>query len=282
MLAARHEVRTVLTTRRGHATALARRGAREKTDAVVVLGGDGTLNEAANGLAGSGTALAALPGGSTNVFARTLGLPDDPLDAAEATLRALEEGSVQPVGLGAVNRRYFLFHAGLGFDAAVVERVESLSGLKPALNHALFAWETIWTWLRHFDRSRPYFRIELSDGRCVENGYFAVLMNTNPYTYLGERPFSLAPEATLRSPLVLLSVRRFSAGNLLRLVYTSLRRSEGLVGNPLVHHATDVVEARMVGHRRVPVQVDGDFAGYYENLRLRYHREALRVVLPAT
>ena len=280
ILAARHDVRTVLTTRRHHAAALARRGAREKADAVVVLGGDGTLNEAANGLAGSDTALAPLPGGSTNVFARTLGLPDDPIDAAEATLQALEGGSIRRIGLGAVNWRYFLFHVGLGFDAAVVERVELRSDFKPALNHALFVWETLWTWLRHFDRASPYFRIELPGGRCVENGYFAVFMNTDPYTYLGGRPFSLAPEATLASPLVMLSVRRPSAWNLIRLAYQSLRHSEGLIGSPLVHHATDVLEARVVGHRRVPVQVDGDFAGLYDELRLRYQPEVLRVVLP--
>ena len=80
-------------------------------DLVVVLGGDGTLNEVANGLAGTETALAALPGGSTNVFARTIGLPDDPVEATGSLLDALEAGSVRRIGLGVMNDRYFLFHA---------------------------------------------------------------------------------------------------------------------------------------------------------------------------
>ncbi len=279
VLSSRHEVRTVLTTGRYHASALARRGA-EWADAVVALGGDGTLNEAANGLAASETALAALPGGSTNVFARMLGVPDDPMDAAEATLRALAEGRIRRVGLGAVNRRYFLLHVGLGFDAAVVERVERSGRLKRALNHALFIWSTFEVWLRHFDSSLPHFRLELPGGRSVIGGYFAVFLNSNPYTYLGRRPFDFAPEATLDGRLVMLSVRRFTAVNMIRLAFRALLDSDGLVGNPLVRHATDLREATMIGHRPVPVQVDGEFAGRYDSLKITHHPEVLRLVTP--
>src|SRR4249920_1313321 len=77
----RHRLEVAETYRRGHATRLARAAAREGMDAVVVLAGDGTLNEAADGLAGSQTALAPLPGGSTNVFARAIGVADDPVEA---------------------------------------------------------------------------------------------------------------------------------------------------------------------------------------------------------
>ena len=104
---------------------------RDGVDVVVVLGGDGTLNEAANGLAGTDTALAALPGGSTNVFARTIGLPNDPIEATGALLDGLgRRAGSSTVGLGSVNGRYFLFHVGIGFDAAVVEQVERRAQLK--------------------------------------------------------------------------------------------------------------------------------------------------------
>src|SRR5918999_2240408 len=121
-LSADHEVTAAETSRRGHASRLAKGAAAAGTEVVVVLGGDGTLNEAANGLAGTGCALGVLPGGSTNVFARTIGLPNDPIEATGALLDALARGSVRPVGLGSVNGRYFLFHTGMGYDAAVVEQ----------------------------------------------------------------------------------------------------------------------------------------------------------------
>ena len=85
------------TSRRGprHPAGAGRGG--DGIDVVVVLGGDGTLNEAANGLAGTARALAALPGGSTNVFARTIGLPNDPIEATGVLLDALA-ARVDPAG----------------------------------------------------------------------------------------------------------------------------------------------------------------------------------------
>src|SRR5688572_13091931 len=156
-LSAEADVTVAETGRRGHATRLAQGAAADGVDVVVVLGGDGTLNEAANGLAGSATALAPLPGGSTNVFARTIGLPDDPVAATSAILDALAGGSIRRVGLGSVNGRYFLFHVGMGFDAAVVQQVERRSSLKRYASHPLFVYAAVDTALRHYDRSRPRF-----------------------------------------------------------------------------------------------------------------------------
>ena len=127
-----HEVELALTSRRGHASRLARGAASTGTDLVAVLGGDGTLNEAANGLAGTDCVLAALPGGSTNVFARTIGLDDDPLEATRQTIAAIATNSIESVGLGEVAGRYFLFHCGNGFDAAVVKQVERRPAVLPA------------------------------------------------------------------------------------------------------------------------------------------------------
>src|ERR671918_1291705 len=148
-LAADHEVTLAETSRRGHAPRLAQGAAADGTEVIVVLGGDGTLNEAANGLAGTTCALAALPGGSTNVFARTIGLPNDPIEATGALLDALARSSIRRVGLGSVNGRYFLFHTGIGFDAAVVAQVERRSELKRYAGHPLFMWAGLTTFFRH-------------------------------------------------------------------------------------------------------------------------------------
>ena len=162
-----HDVTLAETSRRGHASRLAQGAAADGTDVVVALGGDGTVNEAANGLAGSDTALAVLPGGSTNVFARTIGLPNDPIEATAVLLEALEARSIHRVGLGSVNGRYFCFHVGIGYDAAVVEQVESRSGLKRYASHPLFVYSAVDTWFRHYDHKRPRFTVRFPDDHRV-------------------------------------------------------------------------------------------------------------------
>ena len=129
-LARHHTVQVVETNRRGHATRFAEDAARRGLDCVVSFGGDGTLNEVATGIAGSETALGVLPGGSTNVFARTIGMSNDPAEAVKQLALALDTERIAPIGLGKVNGRYFCFHTGVGYDAAVVRNVERRAALK--------------------------------------------------------------------------------------------------------------------------------------------------------
>jgi diacylglycerol kinase family enzyme len=279
-LSADHEVTSAETSRRGHATRLAHAAASEGVDVVVVLGGDGTLNEAANGLAGSRTALAALPGGSTNVFARTIGMPDDPIEACGVLLDALARRSIRRVGLGTVNGRYFLFHVGMGFDAAVVAQVERRGELKRWMSHALFAWCAFTTWSRHFDRSRPRFAVTLPDGTTVDDGYFSIAMNSNPYTYLGTRPFDVIPEATLDRALGVVTVRALDAVTLLSVVGSALGRRRYLERSRKVDIHRDVTAVAIRGHGPFPYQVDGDYLGEIEHLELRHVPDVLSVVVP--
>ena len=124
-LGSRYAVEAIDTQERGHAMQICSEAASEGYDVVVAFGGDGTVNEAANGLCGSRTPLTALPGGSTNVWARTLGIPNDVVDATEHLLRMADEFEPFPVDLGRVNERHFVFAAGAGLDASVVERVDA-------------------------------------------------------------------------------------------------------------------------------------------------------------
>ena len=256
-LASDHDVTLAETNRRGHATRLAQSAAADGTDVVVVLGGDGTLNEAANGLAAGPCALAALPGGSTNVFARTIGLPNDPIEATSVLLDALADGSIRRVGLGAVNGRYFLFHVGVGYDAAVVAQVERRDTLKRYLGHPLFAFSAVSTWFRHYEHDRPRFQVRHGDPTAEPVGSaFTIVLNTNPYTYLGNRPFDAAPEATLDRGLVVLAMRRMTVPNILRLAGRALsdgrpaRVTAPLRGLPHRCHRGD-------HHRRPAVPVPG-------------------------
>jgi len=275
-----HEVEVAETKRRGHATRLAQAAATEGADVVAVLGGDGTLNEAANGLAGTDTALAPLPGGSTNVFARTIGLPDEPIDAAVATLDALANDNIRSVGLGSVNRRYFLFHTGIGFDAAVVEQVERRGDLKRYANHPLFAYAALTTWMRHYDRKQPRFSILYGDGSRIDDGYFSICLNTNPYTYLGGRPFDIAPEATLDRGLVAVTIRSMKLIRFLPIIAGGLSSPQRIKNSKYVDYRTDLDELEIIGRAPFPYQVDGDFLGTVESLRLRHEPEVLRLVMP--
>jgi diacylglycerol kinase family enzyme len=279
-LSADHDVTVAETSRRGHASRLAQGAAADGIDVVVVLGGDGTLNEAANGLAGTQTALGVLPGGSTNVFARTIGAPPDPIEATGSLLTALARGSIATVGLGSVNGRYFLFHAGLGFDAAVVAQVERRSELKRYAGHPLFIWAGLTTWFRHYDRSRPRFSIRHEPGGdVVDDSVFTIIQNTNPYTFFGSRPFDTAPDAGLDRPLTAVSLRSLDAATLLRCMASALRgNGVGKVRRVAYRHS--LTEITVTGYGPFPYQVDGDYLGEVEHLHFRHEPNVLRLVTP--
>ncbi len=187
---------SVETTRRGHAVELARDAVDAGYDVVAVLAGDGTLNEAAGGLAGSDTALAPLPGGSTNVFARTLGIAYAPADAARQMVDALARGSRRRIGLGSatapgVPARHFLFHLGVGFDAAIIRRMEARSYLKRHFAHPAFAVASrrhVAAPLRPPVADPARGRRRDAGGDVVAVGPYAVISNSDPYTYVGHRP----------------------------------------------------------------------------------------------
>jgi diacylglycerol kinase family enzyme len=278
-LSADHDVTLAETSRRGHATRLAQGAAADGTEVVVVLGGDGTLNEAANGLAGTRCALAALPGGSTNVFARTIGLPNDPIEATGATLDALARRSIRRVGLGSLNGRYFLFHVGLGFDAAVVAQVERRAGLKRYAGHPLFVYAGFATWFRHYDRTRPRFAVRHADGTVIDDAYLAICLNTNPYTYLGNRPLSLAPEATLDRGLAMVTLRTLRFGPTMAVIGSALARGRHLRSSRWTDHRTDLTSIVIEGHGPFPYQVDGDHLGDIEHVELTHVPDILDLVM---
>jgi len=279
-LAADHDVTVADTSRRGHATRLAQGAAADGYDVVVALGGDGTLNEAANGLAGSRCALGVLPGGSTNVFARTMGMTNDPIEATGELLAALSRDSIRDIGLGAANGRYFLFHVGLGLDAEVCRLVEARGQLKRWAGHPLFAWSAIQAWSSTYDRRRPRFAVHPDDGPVVDDGLFAICQNANPYTFLGNRPFDTAPDAGLDKPLTMLTFRDLSAPATLGYLAKALLGGERLARDRHLTYHRAQHRIVVTGHGPFPFQVDGDHLGDTEQLTLTWHPEILRLVVP--
>ncbi|MGI8491318.1 MAG: diacylglycerol/lipid kinase family protein [Acidimicrobiales bacterium] len=286
-LAADHQVSMAETSRRGHAIRLAQGAAAEGVDVVVVLGGDGTLNEAANGLIGTTTALGVLPGGSTNVFARTIGMTNDPIEATGELLAALSESRIQAVNLGAVNGRYFLFHVGIGFDAVVVNQVDRRATLKRMFGHAVFVYAAVSTWTRHYDRSAPRLRVHSEPGGPggaappdIEDGYFAICMNTNPYTFLGRRPLNAAPGTGLDTDLSLVTFRNLQLSTFLPLAASALGDGRRLGRHPWVDRRQGQTALVVSGAQPLPYQMDGEYMGESARLEIRSHRQALRLVVP--
>lgn len=273
------EVEVRETNRRGHATRFAHDATLRGIDVVAALGGDGTLNEVANGLAGTDTRLAVLPGGSTNVFARTIGEPNDPVAAARLVADALAAGHVRRIGLGRVNGRYFTFHVGIGFDAAVVAEVEKRASAKRWIGHPLFAYAGVKTWLVGYERRRPHFTLAFPDGTGVDDGYFTVVLNTNPYTYLGNRPFDLTPEAGLDRPLVAATFRSLGAAVMVRTIARTLTTG-GLSPGRALDLRTGLTGLTVESDRPFPYQVDGDHLGDTRRLVFEDAPDSLALVTP--
>ena len=280
-LAADHDVQMAETGRRGHATRLALGAAADGVDVVVALGGDGTLNEAANGLAGTETALAVLPGGSTNVFARTIGLANDPIEATGQLLAALgRPDSVRRVGLASLNGRYFLFNGGVGLDAAVIARVERRSGLKRWAGHPLFVWSALTTWARHYDRTRPSVHVDFADGSELD-GYFVLALNSDPYTFLGARPLHLVPDATLDRGVALVTFRTLGLVPFARIIGSALGFGRPAAAQRGLDVRTDLTRFTVRALRApLPAQVDGEYLGEVSTAEFRHEPDVLRLVMP--
>jgi diacylglycerol kinase family enzyme len=279
-LGADHDLEMMETSRRGHAARLARGAARRGVEVVAVLGGDGTLNEAADGLVGTQTALAPLPGGSTNVYARTLGIARDPVDATSQLLGSLERRSFERIGLGQVNGRYFLFHSGVGFDAAVVSWVERHSAIKRYAAHPIFVVASFDTWLRTYDHSHGRFDVKLDSGEVIEGGTLTIVSKTSPYTYLGSRPFVVAPAAGLDTPLSVTVVTARHAPSILTLAAAAMFSPEMLHRHPNIVHRDGVMSATITGTEPFPYQVDGDYLGEVDRLEFTYEPGVLTLVVP--
>src|SRR3954452_13199745 len=194
-LQGRYEVTAIDTEARGHAVELCREAALEGYDVVVAFGGDGTVNEAANGLIGSPTAFTCLPGGRTNVYCRLLGMPNDVVDATEHLLGVADRFAPRSVDTGTVNGRHFTFSGGVGLDARVVERVDAHPKLKVRLGEWYFTWAALSTFTRRYLYSAPELEVEV-DGR-THAGVLTVVQNAHPYTYFGSRPIEIAEGAEL-------------------------------------------------------------------------------------
>jgi len=286
----------VETTHRSHATELGRQARHDGLELVIALGGDGTVNEVVNGLLEDGPRddvpdLAVVPGGGTNVFARALGIPRDPVEATGALLRALRERRRRSIGLGQVDHRWFTFNAGLGWDAEVVEAVDRRrhqSRQPDGPSHSR-ASDYLRAAIRGFfldtDRRHPALTVQFTDPPTaagepadVSGRHLVMVANTAPWTYLGARPIGPFPRASFDHGLDLYGLRNLRTVSTLHQVRQVVSRRDTEPRGRAALHRHDLGEFRVIAARPVALQADGEPLGDRDDVVFRSVPDALHVI----
>ncbi len=280
-LAGEMSLKVARTESRGHAAHLAAAAADSGVDVVVVHGGDGTVNEVVNGLMYRGVRpdiplLAVVPGGSTNVFARSLGIGPDPTVATEQILEALTKGRTRTVSLGLAGDRYFTFNAGLGLDAEAVQAVESRRSTGKEISNALHVRMTIGRYFRS-DRRHPRLTLELPDRPPITGVHLVFVSNVDPWTYLSRIPVRTNPGISISTGLGVFAMTSMAIPSALRA--TSQILTGRSTASRHIIRAHDEPWAQVHSREPIGLQADGDYLGKRTELRFSSVPGALRLVL---
>ncbi len=271
------------TKARGHAAELAFDAAHSGFDLLLVLGGDGTVNEVVNGMLADGVevdapTLAVVPGGSTNVFARALGMPDDRVEATGYLLELLRAGAKRTIGLGRADQRWFTFTAGLGLDADVVAQVERKRASGRRSSHALYVRTALRSAARRSAHHSPPLRLSDLDEPVDSPVGMVLVGNTSPWTYLGRFPVDPFPGASFDIGLDLLALQHVDLRRTLRLARQSLSSRDRPPSGDGVVHRHDLAQLTVTADEPVAFQVDGDYLGERSSVAFEAVPKALHVV----
>jgi diacylglycerol kinase family enzyme len=285
-LQGRYEVEAVSTEAQNHATEIGMAAVDGGYDVVVAFGGDGTLNEVANGLRGTGVPVSVLPGGSTNVVARTLGIPNDVVDATEHLLGLADRFEPRRIDLGIANGRRFVFSCGSGLDATAAMKVDKRPRLKARAGPYFYTWVAVSAFYMQYLRNPVRMRLEVGDVGSSE-GVTVLAQNSDPFTYFGRRPVRVCEGVEIDAGTLSVACLRRAAQRdmgpiVARVLYEGLRASR----HRQIDHFDDVTAAAVTSlsigpdgkARPFPVQVDGDYIGTANRLELGVDPGALTVV----
>src|SRR5215216_201325 len=284
-LQGRYEVEAVLTEAQHHATEIGREACEGGYDIVVAFGGDGTLNEIANGLAGTDVPVSVLPGGSTNVVARTLGIPNDVVDATEHLLGLADDFRPRRIDLGVANGRRFVFACGAGLDATAARTVDSHPRMKARGGRWYYTWAAVSGFYGSYVRNPVRMRMQVD--RATAEGITAIAQDSDPFTYFGNQPVRVCENAELDNGTLSIAMLRRAAQRdvptiaarvLMKRLRTPLHRQ--------IEHFDTVTECRIESVskdsegriRPFPVQVDGDYIGDHGELDIDIEPGALTIV----
>ena len=275
-LQADFKVEVVDTKARDHATELAQDAVDRGFDAVLAFGGDGTVNECAQAAVATDIALGILPGGNTNVMARSLGIPLDPVEATAYVAERLRSNSTRVVGVGRVNARYFLFAAGMGLDAEVVKRADADPKTREGLTEWRYLGKAVRTAVTEYRGENTRLTLEV-DGHEPVKVLFCVCGNARPFTYFKGLPIDVCPSASLDKRLDFFALDKVSLRTVPRIawsVFVSRSHPRWKHG----HYFADAAEASWRATEPLAVQVDGEYVGDWDRAIVRHVPDALRLL----
>jgi diacylglycerol kinase family enzyme len=273
-------VTPVRTEGRGHATLLAREAAEAGYDVVAVVGGDGTVSEAAAGVVGTPTALACLPAGCTDVFARSIGTERRALVAAERLMSAALEQRLAPrtVDVGTVNGRPFVSTSGVGLSASMTATAETEQARKARFGQLHFAGAAVSELATRYLRRPPRMRVHAA-GRTAE-GITLMVQNSHALTYFGARQIRVCNAAGLDTGAISLTLLRGARPRDVPSVLLRLLSGRGVADHPQIDAFPLLREACVISAdgRPLPVEADGEFLGEHHRVEYGVAPGALRVV----
>jgi len=284
-LQGRFEVEVEATESQDHATEIGRDARDGDYDIVVAFGGDGTVNEVVNGLAGTDIPVSFLPGGNTNVVCRTLGIPNDVVDATEHLLSLADTFRPRRIDLGMVNDRYFVFSCGAGIDASVVKKVDAKPKLKAKAGPWFYSWSALSAYTRNYMMHPVRIGVEAA-GRSVQ-GVTVLAQNSDPFTYFANKPIHVCSNVAIDDgKLGMVVMKRANQLDAMSVIPRLLSNRLAAAKHNQVEafEKLDVAELRSLSTdeegeiRPFPVQVDGDFIGDHEQVTLRAAPASLSII----
>ncbi len=284
-----------ITTQRGHAQVLARRAAEAGLDYVLTFGGDGTVNEAVNGLMSANLAPAALPilgplpGGSANVFTRALGFSNNPVQAVGELIMGINDNDLKMINLGLASGfetpRYFTFSLGVGLDAEVIETMESLRRKGKRASPARYLGVALGRYARS-NRHEPKLTVTTADGQSLYGVFTLIVQNATAWTYFGPIALSTSNGSNFNSGLDLLAIKRMDVLSTLNLATRLARRGADKKGADGVDaqmaadfvHFQDQSSFELHASEPMPLQIDGEFHSRINSLYVESVPQALAVI----
>ena len=279
------------TDHRGHAIEIARAAADDGIDAVIVHGGDGTVNEVVNGVLGmpsdgpprpGAPAVGVVPGGSANVFARSLGISPEPVEATNQLVDLLDArrrgAAWRRIGLMDCSGKWGIFTAGMGVDAEVVEVVESQRAKGRKVTAARYIRATVALGIRSARRA-PTLTVHLPGQEPISGVHFAFVSNTSPWTYANARPVWTNPTTTYETGLGVFAATSTNILASLRLGRQMLAKRPRLDLPHLIRH-DDLPRIRLTSVTPIATQIDGDYLGLREAMEFTAVSDVLEVAAP--